>query len=38
MIKQAVLTVTPRFSTRRMLKEYAEHAYAPACRHPTHRT
>jgi starch phosphorylase len=30
MVKQAILTVTPRFSTRRMLKEYAEQAYLPA--------
>ena len=32
MVKQAMLTVTPRFSTRRMLKDYVEHAYAPAIR------
>jgi starch phosphorylase len=32
MVRQAMLTVTPRFSSRRMLKEYAERAYAPACR------
>jgi starch phosphorylase len=32
MVKQAILTVTPRFSTRRMLKEYAEKAYLPAFR------
>jgi starch phosphorylase len=30
MVKQAILTVTPRFSSRRMLKEYAERAYLPA--------
>jgi starch phosphorylase len=30
MVKQAILTVTPRFSSRRMLKDYAERAYAPA--------
>jgi len=30
MIKQALLTITPRFSTRRMLKQYVDHAYAPA--------
>jgi starch phosphorylase len=30
MVKQAILTVTPRFSARRMLKEYAETAYLPA--------
>jgi starch phosphorylase len=35
MVKQAILTVTPRFSSRRMLKDYAERAYAPALRtHP----
>ncbi|MCC7009301.1 MAG: alpha-glucan family phosphorylase [Acidobacteria bacterium] len=32
MVKQAILTITPRFSARRMLKEYAERAYAPAVR------
>jgi glycogen phosphorylase len=30
MVKQAMLTVTPRFSARRMLKDYVERAYAPA--------
>ena len=30
MVKQAVLTITPRFSARRMFKEYVEKAYAPA--------
>jgi starch phosphorylase len=30
MVKQAILTITPRFSARRMLKDYAIHAYAPA--------
>jgi glycogen phosphorylase len=29
-VKQAMLTITPRFSSRRMLKEYVECAYAPA--------
>jgi starch phosphorylase len=29
-VKQALLTITPRFSTRRMLRDYVEHAYAPA--------
>lgn len=29
-VKQALLTITPRFSTRRMLKQYVERAYAPA--------
>ena len=33
MVKQAILTVTPRFSSRRMLKDYAENAYLPAFRH-----
>jgi starch phosphorylase len=32
MVKQAISTVTPRFSTRRMLKEYARTAYEPAFR------
>ena len=32
MVKQAIYTVTPRFSSRRMLKDYVERAYAPACR------
>jgi glycogen phosphorylase len=32
MIKEAIVTVTPRFSTRRMLKDYVEQAYAPAVR------
>jgi glycogen phosphorylase len=32
MVKQAIHSVTPRFSSRRMLKDYAERAYAPACR------
>ena len=30
MVKQALLTVTPRFSTRRMVKDYIDAAYAPA--------
>jgi starch phosphorylase len=30
MVKQALLTITPRFSARRMFKEYVEKAYAPA--------
>ena len=30
MVKQAMLTVTPRFSSRRMMKDYAEIAYLPA--------
>jgi starch phosphorylase len=36
MVKQALLTVTPRFSARRMLKQYAEQAYLPAFRTRTH--
>ena len=31
-VKHAIHTVTPAFSARRMLKEYAERAYAPAFR------
>jgi glycogen phosphorylase len=27
MVKQAIATITPRFSTRRMIKDYAAHAY-----------
>jgi starch phosphorylase len=30
MVKHAMLTITPRFSARRMLKDYVERAYAPA--------
>jgi glycogen phosphorylase len=29
-VRQAILSVTPRFSARRMVKEYARHLYAPA--------
>jgi starch phosphorylase len=29
-VKEAVRSVAPRFSTRRMVKEYAEHMYRPA--------
>jgi glycogen phosphorylase len=32
MVKQAIVTVTPRFSARRMLKDYVQYAYGPACR------
>ncbi len=32
MVKQAIVTITPRFSTRRMLKDYVANAYAPAMR------
>jgi len=31
-VKQSIATVTPRFSTRRMLKDYIERAYAPSFR------
>jgi starch phosphorylase len=31
-VRQAVMTVTPRFSARRMVKEYADTMYAPAIR------
>jgi starch phosphorylase len=30
MVKQALVTITPRFSARRMVKDYVERAYAPA--------
>jgi glucan phosphorylase len=30
MVKQSIFTVTLRFSSRRMLKDYVEQAYAPA--------
>jgi glycogen phosphorylase len=29
-VRQAIVTVAPRFSARRMVKEYARHFYAPA--------
>ena len=29
-VRQAILTVTPRFSARRMVKEYADEMYGPA--------
>jgi starch phosphorylase len=32
MVKQAIATVTPRFSSRRMLKDYVRRAYSPALR------
>jgi starch phosphorylase len=32
MVRQALLTVTPRFSARRMVKDYIDRAYAPAVR------
>ena len=31
-VRQAIVTVTPRFSARRMVKEYAEYMYSPAMR------
>jgi starch phosphorylase len=31
-IKESIRTVTPQFSTRRMLKEYVERLYVPALR------
>ncbi len=31
-VKQSIATVTPRFSTRRMVKDYIERAYAPSFR------
>jgi starch phosphorylase len=31
-VRQAILSVTPRFSARRMVKEYADTMYAPAVR------
>ncbi len=36
MIEEAFLTVTPRFSTRRLLEEDVEQAYAPAMRRALH--
>jgi len=35
MVQQAIYTITPRFSARRMLKDYATRAYGPACRTAT---
>jgi hypothetical protein len=29
-VRQAIITVTPRFSARRMVKQYVEQMYAPA--------
>jgi len=34
MVKQAIATVTPRFSSRRMLKDYVQRAYGPALGKP----
>ena len=36
MIKDAIRTVAPRFSTRRMVKEYVERMYEPAMRAADH--
>jgi len=33
MVKDAIGTITPRFCTRRMLKEYTEQMYLPAAQH-----
>jgi starch phosphorylase len=30
MVKESMRTITPQFSTRRMLKEYIEQLYLPA--------
>jgi glycogen phosphorylase len=37
-VRQAIMSVTPRFSARRMLKEYADAMYAPAIREGTAHT
>ena len=37
MVKHAMLTITPRFSARRMLRDYVDRAYAPAIRPPLGR-
>jgi glucan phosphorylase len=29
-VKEAICSITPMFSARRMVKEYVEHFYAPA--------
>jgi starch phosphorylase len=34
-VRQAIVSVTPRFSARRMVKQYAEEMYAPALRRQT---
>jgi starch phosphorylase len=33
-VKQSIATVLPRFSTRRLVTDYLERAYAPAFRRP----
>jgi starch phosphorylase len=35
-VKESIRTVLPRFSTRRMVKEYARRVYAPALRQMSH--
>jgi starch phosphorylase len=35
MVKQAILTITPRFSARRMFRDYVDRAYAPAIKADT---
>jgi starch phosphorylase len=32
-VREAIRTVTPRFSARRMVKQYAEEMYGPAMQH-----
>jgi glycogen phosphorylase len=34
-VKQSIRTVLPRFSARRMVKEYAREMYVPALREPS---
>ena len=34
-VKEAIRTVSPRFSARRMVKEYVQRMYAPALEHKT---
>jgi len=34
-VRQAIITVAPRFSARRMVKDYVESMYAPALSHRT---
>jgi starch phosphorylase len=33
-VRQAIVSVAPRFSARRMVKEYAEHMYSRALQRP----
>jgi hypothetical protein len=37
-VKDSIFTVTPRFSARRMLKDYVEGTYAPAIGSPAGTT